>query len=77
MNVLVTLENLRKFAPIRDMEGGTRDGACTVPVGDEQVTLCDYWPYNVFNIAISFFHIPGSACHFTFTMRIPQHFYTV
>jgi hypothetical protein len=42
MNVLVTLESLRKFPPIRDMEGGTRDRACTKPVGDEQVTLCDY-----------------------------------
>ena len=42
MNVLVTLENLRKFSPIRDMEGGTRDGTCTEPVGDERVTLCEY-----------------------------------
>ena len=42
MNVLVTLESLRKFPAIRDMEGGTRYGACTKTVGDERVTLCDY-----------------------------------
>jgi hypothetical protein len=41
MNVLVTLESLRKFSPIRDMEGRTRDGACTEPVGEERVTLCE------------------------------------
>ena len=38
---LVTLESMGKFSPIRDMEGGTRDGACTEPVGDERVTLCE------------------------------------
>jgi len=42
MNALVTLESLRKFSPIRDMEGGTRDGACTEPMGDERVTLYEY-----------------------------------
>jgi hypothetical protein len=42
MKVLVTLESLRKFSPNRDMEGGARDGACAKPVGDEQVTLCEY-----------------------------------
>lgn len=42
MNVLVTLESLRKFSPIRDTEGGTKDGACTEPVGDERVTLYEY-----------------------------------
>jgi len=77
MKVLVTLESLRKCSPNRDMEGGTRDGACTEPVGGERVTLCEYWPYYVFTIAINFFHVPGSACHFTFTMHIPQRFYHV
>ena len=39
--MLVIFESLRKFSPFRDMEGGTRGGACSEPVGDEQVTLCE------------------------------------